>query len=356
MPVSLPLQTPQKKICILRLSALGDVTHVLPVIRAIQKQWPETSITWVCGKFEYKLLSGITGVRFVLFDKKAGWKAYWNLYRELRGENFDVLLHMQVALRANLASLCIPARIRLGWDKKRSLDFHRVFINHSVPAAKQQHQVQGFLSFARSLGVVADEPFWDVPVSDDAILFAEKYLDRNKKKLLISPCSSHALRNWHADAYAAVADFAIETLGMQVILSGGPGEVDKSMAASIESKLKNKITNLVGKDTLQQLLGLLSHVDVVISPDSGPAHIANALGVPVIGLYACTNSKRSGPYNSLNLCVDKFAEAARIYRHQTAEQCRWGEKIEESGVMNLIQPDEVMEKLKQAVAATLNVG
>ncbi|MCW9005708.1 MAG: glycosyl transferase, partial [Gammaproteobacteria bacterium] len=167
MKSHLPLSEPPKKICILRLSALGDVTHVVPVVRAIQKNWPETEITWVCGKLEKKLLSAFSGVRFIEFDKKQGWKAYFNVWKQLKHESFDVLLHMQVAMRANLVSLCIKSSVRLGWDCKRSRDLHQLFINHRIPVASQQHQVQGFLSFTRALGLDVEQPVWDFPVTDE---------------------------------------------------------------------------------------------------------------------------------------------------------------------------------------------
>lgn len=345
----LPLTSPPKKICILRLSALGDVTHVIPVVRAIQKHWPQTEISWICGKFEKKLLHDIGGIRIIEFDKKQGWQSYASLRQQLKGEVFDVLLHMQVAFRANLASMFVHARLRLGWDRQRSRDFHQLFINHRVPEAPYQHQVQGFLSFARSLGIDIDQPVWDFPVSEEGVLFANQYIQTDRKTLLISPCSSHTLRNWNASDYALVADYAIDQLGMQVILSGGPAGIEQQMAAAIESKLKNSVINLVGKDTLQQLVGMLKAVDVVISPDSGPAHIANALGTPVIGLYAGTFSRRSGPYNSLQYCVDKFEIAAQKYKQAAATELRWGSKIEQPGVMDLIEPIEVIEKLNQLV-------
>jgi heptosyltransferase I len=101
-------------ICILRLSALGDVSHVVPVVRVIQEQAPDIEITWVCGKLEHQILSGIEGVRFVVFDKKAGIRAYRDLRRNLAGERFDYLLHMQVAMRANIASTRIKATTKLG--------------------------------------------------------------------------------------------------------------------------------------------------------------------------------------------------------------------------------------------------
>lgn len=346
MSENLPLQSPPDKLCILRLSAIGDVTHVIPVVRAIQSRWPDTEITWVCGKLEYKLLQLIEGVRFIVFDKSRGIRSYLDLWKSLRAEHFDVLLHMQTAARANIASIGIKANIKLGWDKSRSRDFHQLFVNHTVPDVKQQHQVQGFLSFARSLGIGAQEPDWSIPLTEDALSFVNHYVKGDKPLLVISACSSHEMRNWRAERYAQLADYAINEFGMQVVLSGGMSKAEKDMAARITHHMKGVATNLVGKDTLQQLCGLLNKASVVVSPDSGPAHIANALGVPVIGLYACTWSRRSGPYGSLAYCVDKFDEAADMFLHKSADSLPWGTKIERAGAMDLISVDDVVDKLR----------
>lgn len=338
-------------ICILRLSAIGDVSHVVPVVRAIQRQVPDAKITWVCGKLEHKVVADIEGVRFVIFDKKAGLRGYRGLRRELAGERFDVLLHMQVAARANFASTFIKAQKKIGWDKARSRDLHHWFVNAQVASVAEQHQVQGFLSFARELDLDADEPEWDLPVSGASKDFVEQVLPGKQKTLLISPCSSHVLRNWSAERYAAVADHAIDKFRMRVALAGGPSELEMSTGMVIERSMSHDAVNLIGKDTLPQSLALLQRADIVLSPDSGPTHLANALGTPVIGLYACTWSKRSGPYNSLDLCVDKFSEAARQYRGKEPQELRWGTRIEQPGVMDLIQVDEVTEKLDQAARA-----
>ena len=145
--------------------------------------------------------------------------------------------------------------------------------------------------------------------------------------------------------HAEVADFAAGELGMQVVLSGGPGELELRTGQEIEATMKSACINLVGKDTLEQSKALLQRADLVISPDSGPAHIASALNTPVIGLYAATWSQRSGPYNSLHLCVDRFEEAARQYRDREATELRWGTRIEEPGVMDLIRPQDVIEQM-----------
>lgn len=345
----LPPEAPPKNLCIVRLSALGDVTHAVPVLRAIQRRWPETTITWVCATVEHQLLSVLDGVRFAVIDKKAGWRGYRDLRRQLAGEKFEIMIQMQTSARANIAGACVKADIKLGWDKARARDFHSLFMSHSVPATKQEHQVQGHLSFARTLGLDADEPVWDFPISEENAAFANEMLPAEQRTLLISPCSRHPYRNWLADRYAAAADYAIDSLGMRVALTGSPSELEASMGKAIEQSMTNKVINLIGKETLPQSLALLQRADVVLSPDSGPVHVANALGTPVIGLYACTWSKRSGPYNSLDLCVDKFADAARKFLRKNPEDLRWGTRIEQKGVMDLIRTDEVIERLNVAV-------
>jgi heptosyltransferase I len=328
------------------LSALGDATHVLPVVRSIQQNWPGTRITWIIGKPEHQLLHGVDNVEFIPFDKRGGWKAVSKLHSRLRRRRFDILLHMQVSARANLLSKLVRAPVRLGWDRARSRDFHQFFVGQQVEAIPFQHQVQGFLEFARALGIEADQPRWDLPIASGALRWADEQLGERQNFLLISPCSSHPLRNWQADRYAAVADYASGQLGMSIVLSGGPDALEIETSGAIERGMRHPCLNLVGKNTLEQSKALLSKAAVLISPDSGPVHIASALGTPVIGLYAATWSRRTGPYNSLDLCVDRFAEAARKFRNCPAEDLRWGTRIEAAGVMDLIGVGDVIEKLE----------
>jgi heptosyltransferase I len=341
----MPAVREMKSLCILRLSALGDATHVVPVIRAVQEHSPETKITWIIGKLEHKLLGGLENVEFIVFDKRGGLPAVGELRRELRDRRFDGLFHMQVAARANFLSKLIRAPLRLGWDKARSRDMHYHFTRQKVAEVPFQHQVQGFLEFPRAIGMDVETPRWDLPIEPEAHEWVAAQVPDEAPVLMISPCSSHERRNWRNEYYAQVADHAVSELGMQVVLTGGPSELEARAGAEIESAMKNPCINLVGKDTLEQSKALLNRADLVISPDSGPAHIASALGTPVIGLYAATWSKRSGPYNSLYLCVDRFKAAAQQFRNCEAEELRWGSKIEEPGVMDLIQPDDVISQM-----------
>jgi heptosyltransferase I len=345
----LPFNSPPDSICIVRLSALGDVTHAVPVVRAIQRQWPTTRITWITSPLEHKLLSLLQGVRFVVNHKNSGWRGYWRLKQKLGGEKFDVMLQMQTSARANLTGACVKADIKLGWDKHRARDLHRLFMTHTIPETRYQHQVQGHLSFAREIGLDADQPEWNFPVTEEAAAFVDEVIPDGNRLLVISPCSSHPARNWQAERYAAVADYAAQQHALTVVLSGGPSATEASMGTAIESAMHAGAINLIGKDTLPQLVALLQRADLVISPDSGPAHLANAMATPVIGLHASTWSRRSGPYGSLDLCVDKFAEAARKFRGKKPEELRWGTRIEEPGVMDLVEVDEVIARLDLAI-------
>jgi heptosyltransferase I len=160
------------------------------------------------------------------------------------------------------------------------------------------------------------------------------------------------MRNWLAERYAVVADHAQNAHAMRVVLSAGLSPLEVDLCRDIQANMRGQAINVAGQISLDQLMGLLERADIVLSADSGPSHMANALGKPVIGLHACTWSIRGGPYNSLDICVDKFAEAARKFRKTEPDQIRWGTKIEEPGVMALIEIDEVIERLDQAMSKT----
>jgi len=163
--------------------------------------------------------------------------------------------------------------------------------------------------------------------------------------LAISPCSSHTARNWSAERYAAVADYAVTAHNMRVVLVGGRSVIEKKMGAAICAAARAPLVNQIGKDTLPQLLGLLARSTVLLSPDSGPAHMATMVALPVIGLYAATNPARAGPYYSRQWCIDKYDAAAQKYLGRPAAQLPWTTKIERPGVMDLVSVSDVTAKL-----------
>ncbi len=337
-------------ICILRLSAIGDVTHVIPVVLSLREQWPGVKITWVIGKIEAKLIGDLPGVEFIVFDKKAGRQGYAELRKTMKGRQFDALLHMQVAFRANLAARCIPARTKIGYDRARSKDLHSLFINRRIAPVAQQHVRDCLASFLEPLGLQAAAPRWSIPLSAEDHAFARAQLATDRRNLVISPCASHTLRNWPAERYAQLADYAIRQHNMKVTLVGSPAPFEMEYCAAIERAMSEPVHNICGKDTLKQLTALLSHADLVVAPDTGPAHIASAVGTDVLGLFAASNPNRSGPYNSLRWCVNRYPEALQKFTGKSVEQARWGAKAEFEGAMELVTVEDVTAMLDKWVA------
>jgi heptosyltransferase I len=339
--------SPPQALCLLRTSALGDVTHVVPIVRTLQSHWPQTRLTWVVGKLEHKLVGDLPGVEFMVFDKAAGWRGFQALRGQLAGRRFDALLHMQVALRANLLSALIHAPLRIGYDRARSKDLHGLFVNCRIAARSGEHVLEAMASFLEPLGLKQTAVRWDIPIPPQAEQFADQHLPSGAPILLVSPCSSHTVRNWRPERYAAVMDHAAATLGWRVALCGGPSAYERAFGDAIVEKAKNKhaFTDLIGKDTLKQFLALARRASLVLTPDSGPMHMANTVGTPVLGLHAASNPQRSGPYSDRRWCVDRYDAAARKFRGKPAAQLPWGTKLEYPGVMDLIEVDAVIERL-----------
>ncbi|MES1951244.1 ADP-heptose--LPS heptosyltransferase [Salinisphaera sp. S4-8] len=341
-----------RRVCILRLSALGDCANVVPAIRTLQAARPDIQISWIINKAEAGLLADIPGVDCLVYDKRGGRAAIVDLKRQLAGRHFDALLNMHASWRANRISLLVKANRRIGFDARRARDAQRLFVRERIPAVESRHVVDGFLAFAGMLGATEPVMDWRVPIAEaDRARAGELLGDDAREILFISPCSSHTRRNWVADRYAAVADYAAREYGLRVVLVGGPSDLERQMGADIETAMTTPATNLIGQTNLKQLIALFERGRILVTPDSGPAHMANATDITTISLHAATDPRRSGAYRSREFCVDYFAEAAARYRNATPDTLKWGTRIEDdAGVMALIPVGAVTERVDQAVA------
>lgn len=350
------MEPPPSSLCLLRLSALGDVTHVVPVVHTLQAAWPDTRITWIVGRLEHALVGDLPGVEFVVFDKGRGMGAYRDLRRALAGRRFDVLLQMQVALRASLAGALVRAPLRLGFDRARARDGHGLFVNRRIPPHPHAHVLDGFFDFPRALGIERRELRWDIPVPEAAAAFAREHLPDGERYLAINPCTSARVnnwRNWSAERYAAVADHAARVHGLRTVLTGGPASAERDMAAAIAAHAHHEVVDLVGGTTTKELLAVLARAEVTIAPDTGPAHIANAAGTPVIGLYATSNPERTGPYLWRAWCVNRYPEALRAECGLGADQARWGRRVRSPEAMQRITVADVSGRLDALLASRL---
>ncbi|MFO1406325.1 MAG: glycosyltransferase family 9 protein [Steroidobacteraceae bacterium] len=342
---------PPASVCVLRLSAIGDVCHTLPVVRTIQDAWPGTPVTWILGRVEHKLVGHLPDVEFVVFDKRAGLAGYRDLRQRLSGRRFDVLLHMQLALRASVAAALVPAPVKVGFDRARAREGQWLFTNRRIAARGREHVLDGLFGFAEAIGLGRRSMRWNIPLPEAARAEGRRAVPDDAPTLVLSPCSSHALRNWGPDRYAALADHAVARHRLRVIVCGGPTDLERETGARIAAAMHHPCDNLVGQDTLPGLLATLARATVLVSPDSGPAHMATAVGTPVVGLYAATNPARSGPYYSRAWCVDRYPEAARHFLGREPGEIPWTTKIERPGVMDLVTLDDAVERLDALMAA-----
>ncbi|HHW7568195.1 TPA: glycosyltransferase family 9 protein [Mannheimia haemolytica] len=338
-------------ICILRLSAIGDVCHTLAVVQAIQRHYLSAEITWIIGKTEAALMKDIPNVTLIPYDKKTGWKGIFTLWSSLSHKRFDFLLNLQTAFRASMLSLGIKADKKIGFNKDRAREMQWLFTNQKVEMTNSPHVLDGQMMFAKAIGVTDLSANWHLPISDEDLAYSKQFIDFTRKNVLIAPCSSKKEKDWLPERYAEIANWLIEQ-GVNVLIAGSPSTYEMGTANRIQQFAPQSV-NIAGKTTLKQLAGVIREVDLVISSDSGPAHIATTQHTPVIGLYAIHNPRRTGPYNDLDKVVSVYDEAILQSYGKPWQQLAWATKAKGKNWMEKITVESVKQKVVETLKITL---
>lgn len=354
--MSAVLKLPQNaRICILRLSAIGDVCHAAAMINRIRLIRPDIHITWIIGKIEYQLVNGMDGVTFITYDKKTGRKGMQRIRQHLKAQRFDVLCVMQVALRANLLSRAVSAKVRLGFDKARSKEGHRLFINKRIAAQHHPHVLEGFMAFADAMGIdPVAIPSWQLPLSDRDLARGNALEQAYGKYAVICPAASKAERNWSSQGYASAAKHLADK-GIPVMLCGGPGPLDRAIGDEITTAEAPITEDLIGKTSLKELAGVLAHAMLVIAPDTGPAHMATTVGTPVLGLYAHSNPRRTGPYNNQADVVSVYDSCIEQQFGKPWQSLPWGRRAKGENLMGMITIEQVNAAIDKMLASMAEV-
>ena len=316
------------------------------MIRRLQDNWPDADISWIIGKTEARLMSDIPDIDFLIFDKARGRAAYSDVRGALRDRHFDVALCMHASLRANLLVRSLPAAVRLGFDKARARDFQWLFTDERIPPAGKEHALEAMMAFATAIGAGETPLRWDLPLPDADREFAAACRHEGRPLVVISPCSSQRarnFRNWRVENYAAVIRHLESRHGAQVVLTGGPSDLEREYGRRLAAD--SQAVDLIGQSTLKQLAALLSAAAFVLCPDSGPAHIATAVGTPVVGLYATSNPARTGPYLSQKYTINRYPDAIKRYLGKNVEDVRWGQRVRHPDAMDLITVDDVLQHI-----------
>jgi heptosyltransferase I len=331
-------------ICVVRLSALGDVLMLVPLIRTLQRGLPHAQLTWIISKPAYYLVEGMEGVEFIVLDKPNNPLDYWKFKRQMSGRVFDVLLATQATFRTNLLYPLIKAKRKIGYDAHRGNDGHRLFVKEQISPG-QDHTLEGFLKFAHVLGLNEKVVHWGLPITEEDYCWAEEHLPKHGPILVVNPAASKPERSWLVERYVAVLKEAQKKWGVQVVLTGGPGGHDRQFAQAIAKAIA--VTDLVGKTQPRQLLAVMSKAKAVLCPDTGPAHMSAAVNTPVVALHAVTNPGVSSPYTFRNLVVNRYPEAVREVLGISMQQNRWGQHVHGPDAMKLISVEDVLEKLAE---------
>lgn len=337
---------PPTTICLVRMSAIGDVVHTVPLAAALKKRWPNARLTWVAQPLPGRILEGSPVVEEILpFRRHEGLRAlpeYRDFRRKVTDRRFDLTIVPQVAFKAGLLARLIPGPIRLGFDRRRATDLQWAFTTHRLPPGPRRHVVDESLEFASVLGCDPEPVEWPLRLSPREREERDHFFgDIEAPVCGVVVGASDPRKNWPAERWAPVVDALEEKWGFRVALLGGPSRLEREVADRIRERTRTEPLDLLGDD-LRRMMWLVDGCRLVVGPDTGPLHLAVAFGTPVVGLYGWTNPNLTGPYGpSRAYVVDGFARSPGE-KYGTVREYR-------RGGMERVTPRAVLARIRQAV-------
>lgn len=336
------LSVPMDRTCIVMMSAVGDTVHVLPVLTALKRHRPSMHVSWVLQPGPASLVRGHPDVDEIIpFHYGTGWRGYAAVRQALAAKQFDLVLALQVSLKAGIVTTFTQAPVKLGFDRARARDFNWLFTTHGIPPAPRQHVQDQYFEFLTHLGVPHEPIRWNLgPWSEEERAAQASFLAQVDKPLAAIVCgTSDPDRDWFPERWAAVCDVLHTDYGMQPVLVGGPTARERATATAIAAATTACTPiDALGRGGLRGLVGLLDASALVLSLDTAPLHIAVALGRPVIALMSQADPKRTGPYGrGMDLVVNAFAEPG-----DPPDEVLW---VRRRGRMGRITVDDVLERV-----------
>lgn len=310
-PVLLPERRP-RRVCIVLLSGIGDVVHGLPLALDLKELDPGIHVTWVAEPAPAQVLAHHPAVdRVVVYRTRDGLSGVRDLRRAMRGTDAQLTLNVQRYFKSVWPTLFSGAPVRVGMPPSKTRDGVRFFHTHVLAEGPWKHSQDLFLDFRWALGVAREAPVrWELTFSPEEVAEREAFFARLDGRPVASlvVASANPRKDWPAERYARLADALERDMGFQVLLLGGPSPRERAAADAIRSLAATRPADGLG-DSVRRLMGLVAGSALVVAPDTGPLHIAHALRVPVIGLFAHTNPWRVGPYRHFrDLVVDRYTE------------------------------------------------
>jgi heptosyltransferase-1 len=312
-----------KNILIVKLSAIGDVIHALPVAPALKQCFPKSRITWVVEQPAYDLLTNNPCIDEIIVFEKARVKSLSGLYHyapnfisELRARRFDLALDLQGLFKSAALSFLSGAAQRLVYCNAR--EYSDVIGKKVCGPNSQGHIVERYLDVVRSLGCSSTDPEFVINITDSeaqqAVAIAKQAgLAVNNPYVVLIPGTNWTNKCWPADYFATLAGRIFDSQMIPVFVGGN---ADKAIMCEISSKSTLPPIDLTGKTSLKQLAYIIKNARVVVAGDTGPMHLAAAVGTPVVALFGPTDPERNGPYGSKHAVLTTRRSCERCWRRQ----------------------------------------
>lgn len=288
---------------------MGDVVHALPVLTALRDHWPKAEICWVINRSLRALVEGHPAVDRVIEFDRGKMRANTGGLRELRPflsllrePRFDLTIDLQGLLRSGLMAAATGAQVRVGLASAR--EGSRWLYTHKVtPASERPHAVDRMLAVAAALGAEVSKPRFGVPISPADRLAAREALSGvGRPTLAVNLGARWVTKRWPVGSFAEIALRAFRVHGAGLVLVGAPE--DRSLAQVFRERMGEvPVVDLCGATSLTQLAAVAEHCDLFLSNDTGPLHLAAAVGANVVGIYTCTRPEWTGPYGPRSAVV-----------------------------------------------------
>ncbi|WP_339911183.1 lipopolysaccharide heptosyltransferase II [Symmachiella dynata] len=335
-----------RRICIIKPSALGDIVQSLPLLSPLRTRFPEAEISWVVNRGLSGILADHPDLHQVIpFDRHGGLSSWGKLLRQLHAARFDVVMDLQGLLRTGVMCAATRAPIRIGLETAR--EGAGVACNVKIPGTGRLMPAHArYWRVAEAFGVGDASRQLQLSFSDADVSAAARLLDGLPRPLIaIHPGARWVTKRWPTEKFAEVACAAISENAAGIVVLGSGDEA--SLAADVESRIvaatgtANNVRNLAGQTSLKELAAVLQSVDMVVSNDSGPMHLAAELGTPVVGIFTCTDPVRSGPPGSqhqlVSTCVSCAGSYQKICPHRGAEQMACLRELSSQRVMDAVR-------------------
>ena len=336
------------EILIIKLSAIGDVTHTLPALEALHHRFPESNITWLVEEKAQDIIQEHPYLKRVLVSKRKSWlnnfksPSLWyttvkdikSFMRELRSQNYDMVIDFQGLLKSGMLVFLSRGKKKIGYDNAREMS--SIFLNKKIPQYPMDcHAVDRNINLVKHLGVKPEKVTFTMFIGEEDKRRAEHHLsdnkiNKNKRLVAINSQAGWATKIWSPLKLAKLSDMIIKDFDAQIIFTGGKD--DNPSVENILFSMDHRAVNLAGKTTLKELAHILSISDLMITMDSGPMHIASAMGTPTVPLFGPTAPWRTGPYCNNSIIIRNQIPCSPCFKR----------KCDTMDCMNKISIDDVL--------------